>query len=68
MVSALQSWSEPFIFSSQTLNIIPVVKFDEHMYKDDILSGQDDEDWLKVYDKVLEGKADADVTLEDKVL
>jgi len=45
-----------------------VVKFDKHMYQDVILSGQDDEDWLKAYDRVLEGKADADVTLEDEVL
>jgi murein endopeptidase len=38
------------------------------MYQDVILSGQDDKDWLKAYDRVLEGQADADVTLEDEVL
>ena len=38
------------------------------MYQDVILSSQDDEDWLKAYDRELEGKADADVTWEDKVL
>jgi len=32
------------------------------MYQDVILSSQDDEDWLKAYDRELEGKADADVT------
>jgi len=68
MVSSLQSRSEPIILSSQTLNMIPVVKFDNHMYQDVVLSSQDDEDWLRAYDRVLEGKADADVTLEDEVL
>jgi hypothetical protein len=68
MVSSLQSRAEPIIFSSQTLKAIPVVKFDKHMYQDVILSGQEDEDWLKAYDRALEGKADADVTLEDEVL
>jgi len=68
MVLSLQSQVEPIILSSQTLKAIPVVRFDKHMYQDMILSGQDDEDWLKAYDRVLEGKADADVTLEDEVL
>jgi len=45
-----------------------VVKFDKHMYQDVILSGQDDEDWLRAYDRVWEGKADADITLEDEVM
>jgi len=68
MVSSLQSLSEPIVVSSHTLKVIPVVKFDKHMYQDVILSGQDDEDWLKAYDRVLEGKADADVRLEDEVI
>jgi hypothetical protein len=68
MVSSLQSWSEPIILSSQTLRTIPAVKFDKHMYQDGILYGQDDEDLPKAYDKVLEGRADSDVTLEDEVL
>jgi len=68
MVSSLQSRVEPIILSSQTLKAISVVKFDKHMYQDVILSGQDDEEWLKAYDRVLEGKSDADVTLEDEVL
>jgi hypothetical protein len=55
------------MFSSQILKAIPVVKFDKHMYLDVNLSGQDDEDWLKAYDRALEGKVDADVTLEDEV-
>jgi len=38
------------------------------MYQDVILSGQDDEDWLKAYNRALKGKADEDVTLEDEVL
>jgi hypothetical protein len=68
MVSSLQSRAEPIIFSSHTLKALPVVKFDKHMYQDEILSGQDDEDWLKAYNRVLAGKADTDVTLEDEVL
>jgi len=68
IISSLQSGSEPIILSSQILKAIPVVKFDKHMYQDVILSGQDDEDWLKAYDRLLEGKADADVILEDEVL
>jgi hypothetical protein len=68
MVSSLQSRAKPTILSSQTMKVIPVVKFDKHMYQDVILSGQEDKDWLKAYDRALEGKADADVTLEDKVL
>jgi hypothetical protein len=59
---------EPIIFSSQTLKAIPVVKFNKHVYQDVILSGQDDEDWLRACDRALEGKAGADVTLEDEVL
>jgi hypothetical protein len=68
IVSSLQSRAEPIILSSRTLKAIPTVKFDKHMYQDVILSGQDDEDWLKAYERVLEEKADADVTLEDEVL
>jgi len=55
MVSSLQSQAEPLILSSHILKAIPMVKFDPHMYQDVIISGQDDEDWLKAYDKVLEG-------------
>ena len=68
MVLSLQSRVEPIILSSRILTAIPVVKFDKHMYQNVILTGQDDKDWLKAYDKALEGKADADVTLEDEVL
>jgi hypothetical protein len=50
------------------LQAIPVVKFDKHVYEDVLLSGQDDEDRLKAYDRVLDGKADIDITLEDEVL
>jgi len=32
------------------------------------LSGQDDKDWLRAYDRALEGKVDTDVILEDEVL
>jgi len=67
MVSSLQSRSEPIILSFQKSKVIPVVKFNKRMYRYVILSGQDDEDWLKADDRVLEGKEDADVTLEDKV-
>jgi hypothetical protein len=59
---------EPIIFSSQTLKAIPVFKFNKHVYQDVILSGQDDEDWLRACDRALEGKAGTDVTLEDEVL
>jgi hypothetical protein len=45
-----------------------MVKFDKHMYQDVILSNPDDEDWLKAYDRVMAGQADADVILEDEVL
>lgn len=45
-----------------------MVKFDQNMYQDVILCGQDDEDWLRAYDKALQGNADADVILEDDVL
>jgi len=68
MVSSCELRAEPIILSSQKLNAIPVVKFDKHMYPNVISSGQDDEDWLKAYDKALEAKADADITLEDEVL
>jgi len=37
------------------------------MYQDVLSLGQDDEDWLKAYDRVLEQKADSDVTLEYNV-
>jgi hypothetical protein len=50
------------------LQAVPVVKFDKHVYEDVLLFGQDDEDRLKAYDRVLDGKADTDVTLEDEVL
>jgi len=68
VVSSLQSRLESIVFSSQTVKTIPVVKFDKHTYQDVIISVQDDEDWLKAYDRVMEGKADADVILEDEVL
>jgi len=68
MVSSFLSPAEPIIFSSQTLTAIAVVKFDKQMYRDVILSGPDDEDWLTASDKALEGKADPDLTLEDEVL
>jgi len=67
MVWSIQSRSEPTILSSLTLKVIPVVKFDKRIYQDVILSGQDDEDWLKAYNRVLKGNADADVTLENEV-
>jgi hypothetical protein len=50
------------------LKAIPVVKVDKHVYQDFILSGQDDEDWLKAYGRALEGKENAGVTLGDEVL
>jgi len=56
------------ILLSQTLEAIPVDKFYKHMYQEVISSGQDEENCLKTYDRVLEGKADADVTQEDEVL
>jgi hypothetical protein len=68
MVLSLQSPSELTIHSSQILKAIPVVKFDKCIYQDVILSSQDAEDWLKAYNRVLEEKADADVTLENEVL
>jgi len=68
MVWSLQLWAEPIIISSQTLKAILVIKFDQLMCQDAILSGQDDKDWLKAYHNALEGEADADVTLEDAIL
>jgi len=68
MVLYLQSQAEPIIFSSQTLNVIPVVKFDKHMYQDVNSSGHDDENWLKAYHEAMEERVDTDVTLEDEVL
>jgi hypothetical protein len=68
MVSFLQSRSATIVFSSQTVKIVPMVKFDKHMYQDVILSNPDDEDWLKAYDRVMAGQADADGILEDEVL
>jgi hypothetical protein len=44
-----------------------VVKFDKQMHQDVILSSQNDKDWLKAYDSVLHGKADANVALEDEL-
>jgi len=68
MVSSLQTQLEPIILSSQILKTICVVKFDKHKYQDVNLSGQDDEDWLKADNQVLERKADADVKLKNEVL
>jgi hypothetical protein len=68
IISSLQSWLEPLILSSQTLKAIPVVKLNRHMYQDMILSRQDVADWPKAYDIVVEGKADADITLENEVI
>jgi hypothetical protein len=68
MVSTVQSRAEPINFSSQILKDIRIVKFYKHMYQDVILSGQEDEDWLKSYDRVLEGKADPAVIQEDEIL
>jgi hypothetical protein len=68
MILSLQSRAEPILLSPKTLKAIPVVKFDKHMYQDVILAGKDDEDWLRAYDRALDGMADADVTLDDEVL
>jgi hypothetical protein len=38
------------------------------MYQDVIISGQNDKEWLKGYDRALEGREDADVTLKDEDL
>jgi len=66
MVLFHQLQSKPIILSSQTFTAITVLKFDKHIYQNVILSAQEDEDWLEAYDRVLQGKANADVTLEDK--
>jgi len=38
------------------------------MYQNVISSGHDKEDWFNAYDNELEGKADSDAILDDKVL
>jgi hypothetical protein len=68
LVLSTQSQSGPNVMSFKTFKDIAAVKFNTHMFQDVILSAEDEEDWHKVYARVLEGTADAEVTLEVNVI